>query len=118
MTINYNVTGSERKRLADCIAAFLGCEKEYLGVPSCAYRAGHLEIGKDGAVSSDGAMDGALLEKLEEEGFHAEAADGPAKEQDAGMGLTVEVPLDKVSVGNLHEAAGRQGLPDQKGAGD
>ena len=39
MTIYYNVTGNERKRLADYIAGFLGCEKKYLGVPSCAYQA-------------------------------------------------------------------------------
>ena len=34
MTINYNVTGTERKRLADYISGFMGTEKKYLGAPT------------------------------------------------------------------------------------
>ena len=135
MTINYNVTGSERKRLADCIAGFLGCEKKYLGVPSCAYRAGCIEVSKDGMVTFDDSADSkeieALLEELGKEGFHAEpaagetatadtaedndaaadtAAESKSTTQDADTGLTVEIPLEKVSVGNLAK------LLDAKGA--
>lgn len=116
MTINYNVTGSERKRLADYIAGFLGCEKKYLGVPSCAYQAGYIEVSRNGAITFDDRADSeeieTLLEELENEGFHAEPAagenaaadtinkDGSAA-QDANVGLTVRIPLDKVAVGNL-----------------
>lgn len=116
MTINYNVTGSERKRLADYIAGFLGCEKKYLGVPSCAYQAGYIEVSKDGAVTFDDRADSeeieALLEELENEGFHAapaavedtvsdSTAGNEKAAQDANVGLTVEIPLDKVKAGNL-----------------
>ena len=116
MTINYNVTGSERKRLADYIAGFLGCEKKYLGVPSCAYQAGYIEVSRNGAITFDDRADSeeieTLLEELENEGFHAEpaagenaAADTINKDgdtaQDANVGLTVRIPLDKVAVGNL-----------------
>ena len=116
MTIHYNVTGSERKRLADYIAGFLGCEKKYLGVPSCAYQAGYIEVSKDGAVTFDDRADSeeieTLLEELENEGFHAAPAavedavpDSTAEDksaaQDANVGLTVEIPLEKVKAGNL-----------------
>ena len=30
-TLNYNVTGNDRKRLADKMAEILGCEAKYLG---------------------------------------------------------------------------------------
>ena len=116
MTINYNVTGSERKRLADYIAGFLGCEKKYLGVPSCAYKVGYIEVSKDGAVTFDDRADSeeieTLLEELENEGFHAapvgeeDAAPNTTAEcqsaaQDTPVGLTVEIPLEKVKAGNL-----------------
>lgn len=121
MTINniiirYNVTGSERKRLADYIAGFLGCEKKYLGVPSCAYQVGYITVSKDGAITFDDRADSeeieTLLEELENEGFHAKpvaedsnaandtAGNGSAA-QDANVGLTVRIPLEKVAVGNL-----------------
>ena len=120
MEIRYNVTGSERKRLADYIAGFLGCEKKYLGVPSCAYHVGYMEISKTGTVSFDDRADSkeieTLLEELAQEGFHAEPAEPqggdeqPSEEkseaadtapQGETVGLTVEIPLDKVAVGNL-----------------
>ena len=40
MTINYNVTGAERKRLADYISGFMGTEKKYQGAPTFAYQIG------------------------------------------------------------------------------
>ena len=89
ITIRYNVTGSERKRLADCIAGFLGCEKRYLGIPSYAYQVDYIEVSKDGAITFDDRADSdkieALLEKLGAEGFKPEPAgeenDAPAAEE-------------------------------------
>lgn len=128
MEIRYNVTGSERKRLADYIAGFLGCEKKYLGVPSYAYRVGYMEVSKDGTVSFDDRADSeeieALLEELEQEGFHAEPSlpqDGeeqPFEEvseaadtapQETNVELTVEIPLDKIAVGNLNRLLDAKG---------
>ena len=51
MTINYNVTGNQRKRLADYISGFMGTEKKYLGAPTFAYQIGYLTVSKDGEVS-------------------------------------------------------------------
>lgn len=120
MTINYNVMGNERKRLADYIAGFLGSDKKYLGAPSFAYMVGYIEVSRNGAITFDDRADSkeieTLLEELEREGFHAEpAADSegiaesgevseePVKAAAQGetVGLTVAVPLDKVNCGNL-----------------
>ena len=126
MTINYNVTGSERKRLADYIAGFLGSEKEYLGAPTFAYMVGYIEVSRDGAITFDDRADSkeieTLLAELEREDFHAEpAATAPQETADAapgkkpendmdeadtapqgeGVGLTVAIPLANVAVGNL-----------------
>lgn len=136
MEIRYNVTGSERKRLADYIAGFLGCEKKYLGVPGCAYRVGYMEVSKNGTVSFDDRADSdeveTLLEELEQEGFHAEPAlpqdgeDHTTEEeyeaadtapQEANVGLTVEIPLDKVSVGNLTKLLDAKGSLIKKALG-
>lgn len=136
MTIHYNVTGNERKRLADYIAGFLGCEKKYLGVPSCAYQAGYITISKDGAIDFDDRADSGgiekLLEELEQEGFHAETVgaetaqdDGTATDtsgaekgaQGENVGLTVAVPLNKVNVGNLTNLLDAKGGLIQKALG-
>ncbi|MBN3368719.1 virulence protein [Clostridium botulinum] len=136
MTIHYNVTGNERKRLADYIAGFLGCEKKYLGVPSCAYQAGYIMIQKDGAIEFDDRADSEeiekLLEELAQEGFHAEAVGAETAQSDTAetdtseaekgaqcenVGLTVEVPLSKVNVGNLTNLLDAKGVLIQKALG-
>lgn len=136
MTIHYNVTGNERKRLADYIAGFLGCEKKYLGVPSCAYQAGYIIVQKDGAIEFDDRADSGeieeLLEELAQEGFHAEAVGaGTAQDNTAAtdtsgaekgaqgenVGLTVAVPLNKVNVGNLTNLLDAKGGLIQKALG-
>ena len=76
MTINYNVTGTERKRLADYISGFMGTDKKYLGAPTFAYQVGYLTISKDGAVSFEdrgyNSDINALMAELEGQGFHTE----------------------------------------------
>lgn len=76
MTINYNVTGTERKRLADYISSFMGTEKKYLGAPTFAYQIGYLTVSKDGAVSFEdrgyNSDIDALMAELESQGFHTE----------------------------------------------
>jgi len=83
MNIRYNVTGNERKRLAEAIAEFLGCEKKYLGMPSAAYMVGYIEVSKDGTISFDDRADSEeienLLEELAGKGFHAEPAEDDAE---------------------------------------
>ena len=52
-TLDFNVTGDERKRLVKAVSAFAQAEAKYLGVPSCAYRVGGFTIDKTGRVSTD-----------------------------------------------------------------
>jgi len=147
ITIRYNVTGTERKRLADYIAGFLGCDKKYLGVPSCAYQVGYIEVSRDGAITFDDRADSeeieTLLEELEREGFHAEPAADNAEDEPEGetsaeeneaehdmpVGLTVRIPLSEVNVGNLtnlldakgsliRKALGIPAIPVEMGAAD
>ena len=76
MTINYNETGTERKRLADYISGFMGTDKKYLGTPTFAYQIGYLTVSKDGAVSFEdrgyNSDIDALVAELEGQGFHTE----------------------------------------------
>lgn len=141
MEIRYNVTGNERKRLAEYIAGFLGCEKEYLGAPGFAYRVGYIEVGRDGTVTFDDRAYSeevaTLLKELEDEGFHAAAKEPAAKDnggggdadraardacegsgaQDGGIGLTVRVPLGKANAGNLTRLLEAKGALIKKALG-
>ena len=108
MTINYNVTGNQRKRLADYISGFMGTEKKYLGAPTFAYQIGYLTVSKDGAVSFEdrgyNSDIDALMAELEGQGFHTEdaiakadtaeleATSGGDAAQPHGYGMTVTLP--------------------------
>lgn len=76
MTINYNVTGAERKKLVQTIAEILECDAKYLGVPSCAYQIDYFTVDKDGTLAFDDSADSEeieqLIEALCEKGFEAE----------------------------------------------
>ena len=107
MTINYNVTGTERKRLADYISGFMGTEKKYLGAPTFAYQIGYLTVSKDGAVSFEdrgyNSDIDALMAELEGQGFHTEdiitkADGGDAAEPEATSGGDAAQP-DGASTG-------------------
>ena len=105
-SLDFNVTGDERKRLVKAISAHTGAEAKYLGVPSCAYRVGGFTIDKAGRVSTEDRGEiNALIAALTAEGFEAQAFDlgdeeaAPADET-AEMGatdtdgLTISLPLD------------------------
>ena len=71
MTINYNVTGTERKRLADYISGFMGTEKKYLGAPTFAYQIGYYTWsawdaqGREWKFQRDVSIEGPDSEKCE-----------------------------------------------------
>ena len=98
MTINYNVTGTERKRLADYISGFMGTDKKYLGAPTFAYQIGYLTVSKDGAVSFEdrgyNSDIDALMAELEGQGFHTEdtIAKADTAEQEATSGEDTAQP--------------------------
>lgn len=101
-TLDYNVTGPERKRLVKAISDFTGAEAKYLGVPSCAYEVDFFHIDKTGRVSFDDRADSEVIENLIAalliDGFVAEvpetesAAEEPAEIPDSG--LQVLLPLE------------------------
>ena len=137
MTINYNVTGTERKRLADYISGFMGTEKKYLGAPTFAYQIGYLTVSKDGEVSFEdrgyNSDIDALMVELEDQGFHTEdtiaKADttepeaAPAEEgvtQPHGFGLTVTLPaasLPSEALANLTSLLAAKGRLIRKALG-
>ncbi|MDE7218575.1 MAG: virulence protein [Oscillospiraceae bacterium] len=116
MTISYNVTGTERKRLADYISGFMGTEKKYLGAPTFAYQIGYLTVSKDGAVSFEdrgyNSDIDALMAELEGQGFHTEdtiaKADTAAPEATGGEDAA---QTDEANASTEQEAA-----PAEEGA--
>ena len=111
--LDYNVTGSERKRLVSAISHFTGAKAKYLGMPSMAYEVDYFTIDSKGVVSFDDRADSeeieGLIEQLVQQGFVAQVSDlgceddEPADEpQEAEAsaeaadadGLTVSLPLD------------------------
>ncbi len=100
-SLNYNVTGPERKRLADYISGFMGTEKKYLGAPTFAYQIGYITVSKDGAVSFESRgynsdID-ALMAELEGQGFHTEDAIPQTDSKDSTEGKPDGTAEDSVS---------------------
>ena len=138
MELNFNVTGARRKELVDEIAAIDGSPKEYLGVPSCAYRVGDFHISKGGTVTADDAKLMDILETLKLAGFEpvnmpdvfaqeadsAEVNEEPSADEEAPQGgttaLTIEMPLDgfdEISLGNLNNLIKAKGILIKKALG-
>ena len=94
MQINYNVSGTDRKRLVELISEITKTQAKYLGVPSCAYQVGYLTIGKNGALNFDDNADRGeiemLIERLSEAGFEAEI-------QTEASGLVIQMPRTSFS---------------------
>jgi len=106
MKLSYDVTGSERKRLAAALGGILGSEPKYLGAPSFAYEVGCFTVDKNGAVTFDEVAESEkvqnLIERLREQGFAA--AEAETKHED--IGLTIEMPLEGFtdeSIANLEK---------------
>ena len=142
MELNFNVTGAKRKELVSEIARIDGSKKEYLGVPSCAYRVGDFHISKDGVVSADEGKLTDILETLmvagvepagqtKEEGkdepqeAHSEAeknepTEKPMPSQNKGEALTIEIPLagfDENALANLDNLIKSKGWLIKKALG-
>jgi hypothetical protein len=137
MRIEFNVTGSDRKALVTAMADILNVKPKYLGVPSLNYEVDYFTVTKDGAVEFDDRADSEeieqLLESLADKGFvaapaemaqawldaRAEESSEETAEQPQGetVGLTVAIPLDKVSVGNLTNLLDAKGSLIKKALG-
>ena len=142
MELNFNVTGAKRKELVSEIARIDGSKKEYLGVPSCAYRVGDFHISKDGVGSADEGKLTDILETLMVAGFepagqtkeegkdepqeaHSEAeknepTEKPMPSQNKGEALTIEIPLagfDENALANLDNLIKSKGWLIKKALG-
>ena len=103
MIINYNVTGSDRKRLVAAIAEHAGEKAKYLGAPGFAYQAGAFHIDGEGAVTCEDDVAAPLMRFLKEKGFQTE---DPLMETEEAVadGLVVGLPsvaLDENAQRNL-----------------
>lgn len=79
MTINYNVTGKERKALVQALAEITFSDPVYAGAPSFAYTVGDYTVDKNGVISypETVAQEAAKLvvERLKEQGFIPELSE-------------------------------------------
>lgn len=141
MRIEFNRTGAERKELVTAIGEILEVRPKYKGMPSAAYEIDYFTVTRDGALEFDDCADSEeienLLERLaerdiaavpaepaqeaataeQEEAAETNAADFETKPQEAAVGLTVEIPLDKVQVGNLTKLLDAKGSLIKKAFG-
>lgn len=137
MRIEFHRTGAERKALVTAIGEILEIRPKYKGMPSAAYEIDYYTVTKDGTLEFDDRADSEevenLLEQLAGRGIVAAPAemaqawlDARAEElpkasetgpQEANVGLTVEIPLDKVAVGNLTKLLDAKGNLIRKALG-
>lgn len=109
MRINYNVTGSERKRMVSIITRMTGEKATYQGAPTMAYTVAGFTVNRDGALTWDSTIDNhtvlQLAEMLEAEGFQPEEQIDLPEEtisytgedlttEEMSEGLTISLPMD------------------------
>ena len=139
--LDFNVTGAERKRLVQAIAAYMQADAKYLGAPSFAYRVDRYHIDRNGIVSFDDQtcreeVDG-LVEVLVEQGFVAQISslgcedeEVPAEEPggepapdsaaQGGQSLVIRMPaasLTAEALNNLHNLIAAKGKLIRKALG-
>ena len=124
--LDYNVAGTERKRLVQAISTYMGADAEYLGAPTFSYKVDYFTIDRNGVVSFDSRADSeeieGLIEALVNEGFVSQGSNMGCEEEeetgpDSGTGLTVQMPLEKVAVGNLTKLLDAKGTLIKKALG-
>ena len=137
MRIEFHRTGAERKALVTAIGEILEVRPQYKGMPSAAYEIDYFTVTKEGTLEFDDRADSEevenLLEQLAERGIVAAPAEmaqawlnareaelsekSETEPQEANAGLTVEIPLDKVAVGNLTKLLDAKGNLIRKALG-
>ena len=106
MKTNFNVTGSERKRLVQTISKSCGEDSRYLGAPSMAYEVGPFTVSRDGTLEFSDSIDSEIVEKLYEDiasaGFTFEA---PETAEIPDTGLQILLPLEGFDQDSLDRLA-------------
>ena len=113
--LHYNVTGQDRKELVDIISKVVGMKAVYQFMPTCAFVISNITVEKDGTMVWDERTDQGTIEAV----IVALAAAGfnPVKDEAEEMGLTIEIPLENVSVGNLTKLLDAKGELIKKALG-
>ena len=87
MKIRFNVTGAQRKALAQAVAEILGEDYRYLGVPTFAYAFDYFIIDREGTLIFDDRTDegkiGELISGLAERDFDAHITIVQSQEEEA-----------------------------------
>ena len=111
MNANYNVTGKERKALVEAIENIAGMKAVYKKAPTFEYVVNNFIIDKAGTVTckDEGALE-ELVQSLIPEGFTPEGYEGT-------ITLSIEIPFDKVNVGNLTKLIDAKGNLIRKALG-
>ena len=125
MEYKFNVTGTDRKRLAAAISGFTGAKAEYQFMPTCAYVIGNFTLSKEGTLSCEDSTDvTALLEKLTADGFTAEYAAEPITESEAdeneAHGVAIQIPMagfTETALQNLYSLVEAKGSLIKKALG-
>ena len=103
--MNIKLATTNRKAAAARLAEITGAEARYTRVPRCAYEVGAYTLEKDGTITIKEGADLQPLKILADEGFienfEAPAEESTTESEPELIGLTVEIPFDKVNVGNL-----------------
>ena len=97
MTINYNVTGSQRKELVGAIASKTGHKAKYMGMPSMAYEIGPYTVDKNGVLFWAETVAYSEIEHLAEQ---LAAAGFEAESEEAVESLNITVPYNWKSAKN------------------
>ena len=117
MTLTFNVPGSQRKELAKQIGALIDKEVKYCGAPSFAYQIGRYLLAKDGTLTWSDLdeeqpelfeEDIRMIHSLEASGYcsaeaisYEEQLASAAEPEAAGIGLTISMPRDTFTDGQL-----------------
>lgn len=125
MRVEFNRTGAERKALVTAIGEILGTKPKYMGMPTAAYDFGGLIIDKNGGAEFEENIfpkDSAdLLQKLADRGFIAEDKETSEEPEETpqgeDVGLTLAIPFENVSAGNLTKLLDAKGELIKKALG-
>jgi hypothetical protein len=137
MEVMYNVTGAKRKELVKVISNTTGAKAEYKFMPTCNYEIDYFTVTKDGTLKFDDRADSEeveqVLDAIAAAGFECEPQNGkeiavnetvevtaedPTNEpQGETVALMVEIPLNKVAVGNLTKLLDAKGSLIKKALG-
>ena len=129
MTLRYNLTGSDRKRLVSSISEITGASAKYLGAPSFAYQVDYFTIDRNGGVTFDDRADSEeienLIETLDSQGFKAEPqaveASEPVESAPAEVdGLCISMPASlftETTLQNLKDIIASKGNLIRKAMG-